>query len=273
MSKQDYLNKAIAEELLSHEIEHIRQSHSIDVIFIELVKIIYWFNPVLILYSRAIRVNHEYLADNGVIGDPCDIKDYADKLLNFISCNRNVPLTSGFNPSLTRKRLIMLTKSKSGRINYRSRILATFGFAACLFMVLGFKPYHLKPTTIEQNISINSEKETEKINTKITSQNKVDGSSPNIKKAESSIKINQTQKRQGKIVKGFVVNKYGKYIQGAQILVSGKKTGISTDFMGHFVLSNISEEDSLTFSYEGYVTQTQKPVFSSEMVVRFIIVE
>ena len=41
----------------------------VDIILIELVKIFYWFNPVHLLYERAIRINHEYLADNGVIND------------------------------------------------------------------------------------------------------------------------------------------------------------------------------------------------------------
>lgn len=145
VSKRDYLNNAIAEELLTHELEHIRQLHSIDIIFIEIVKIIYWFNPILILYSRAIRVNHEYLADNGVIRSSSDIKDYADKLINYISCKRNVPLTSGFNPSMTRKRLIMLTKSRSGMINYGARIFVTLNLAATLILVMSFKPSYSQP--------------------------------------------------------------------------------------------------------------------------------
>jgi bla regulator protein blaR1 len=145
VSKQDYLNNVIAEELLTHELEHIRQSHSIDVIFIELIKIIYWFNPILLLYSRAIRTNHEYLADNGVIRSSSDIKDYADKLINYISCKRNVPLTSGFNPTMTRKRLIMLTKSRSGMINYGARIFVTLILAAALLLILSFKPSYSQP--------------------------------------------------------------------------------------------------------------------------------
>jgi len=145
VSKQDYLNDQIAEELLSHEIEHIRQSHSADVIFIELVKIIYWFNPILILYSKAIRVNHEYLADNAVTKGSSDIKSYAEKLINYIGSKRNIPLTSGFNPSLTRKRLLMLTKSRSGMINYGARIFVTLNLATALLLILSFKPSYSQP--------------------------------------------------------------------------------------------------------------------------------
>jgi len=264
VSKHDYLNNKIAEELISHEIEHIRQSHSIDVIFIELIKIIYWFNPVLILYSRAIRINHEYLADNGVIQETSDVKDYADKLVSFISSKLNVPLTSGFNPSLTRKRLIMLTKSRTGRINYGVRICVTFILASVTFLVLSIKPLYSHPDSPEQSINVFSDLKSNKVND-------IDNSQEKTGKAEPAILLKQTKNNSEKSVKGFVVNKYGKYIEGLQIIVSGKKSGIRTDKMGHFTISNVPEDAMLTFSYEGYVTQTIKPVFTSEMVVRFII--
>ena len=112
LNRDDYHNGKIDKDLLNHEMEHARQSHTIDIILIELVKVFYWFNPVYLLYERAIRINHEYLADNGVISDNSDIKSYADKLLNFITCSSNMSLTSGSNNSFTKMRLIMMMKSK-----------------------------------------------------------------------------------------------------------------------------------------------------------------
>ena len=193
VSKQDYLNNEIAEELLSHELEHIRQSHSIDVIFIELIKIIYWFNPILILYSRAIRTNHEYLADNGVIRRSSDIKDYADKLINYISCKHNVPLTSGFNPSMTRKRLIMLTKSRSGMINYGARIFVTISFATFLFLMMSFKLSYSQPSSTAQSMVVFSDKKSEKVIEADTSQLKKVTVNTEIKNTESGINLNQTK--------------------------------------------------------------------------------
>jgi uncharacterized protein (TIGR02145 family) len=149
--KKDYLNNKIAKELLTHELEHIRQSHSIDVIFIELIQIIYWFNPILILYNRSVRVNHEYLADNGVIQESFDINSYADKLINFISCKRNIPLTSCFNQSLTRKRLIMMTKPKSRNINDGLRITTTLCLVIVIFLILSCIPSNSQPLRIVKN--------------------------------------------------------------------------------------------------------------------------
>lgn len=271
VSKQAYLNNEIAGELLNHELEHIRQAHSLDVIFMELIQIIYWFNPVIILYNRAVRVNHEYLADSGAIQDETDISIYADKLINFITCKRNVPLSSGFNPSLTRKRLIMLTKSRSGRINYFVRIFLTINLAAVIFMILSFKPTYSDPIAAAQNLNEFSILKPAEVYVNDSSNYKIAEEESGKSGIRNDISARETVTAPEKIVKGFVVNKYGKYIEGVKILESGRTSGFVTDEIGHFVLPNVPEDALLTFLLDGYVSQTIKPVFSSEMVVRFVI--
>jgi len=159
VSKQDYLNNKLAMELLAHEFEHIKQSHSIDVIFVELVQILYWFNPILVLYNRAVRVNHEYLADNGVILIYSDITSYAENLINYIGCNINIPLTSGLNQSLTRKRLLMLTKGDANKSVERLRIFITLNLVAFSFLFLSFYPSNPKYLNIDIESNIGNFKE------------------------------------------------------------------------------------------------------------------
>ena len=139
LNRDDYLNNKIDIELLKHEMEHVKQLHSGDIILIEVVKIFYWFNPVHILYDRAIRINHEYLADNVVINYSSDIKSYTDKLLGFIACRSSLSLTSGSNNSFTRMRLIMMLKPGSGRLIYGTRIAFTVCVGVLLFLLLSFK--------------------------------------------------------------------------------------------------------------------------------------
>ncbi len=147
LNRDDYHNGKIDKDLLYHEMEHARQSHTIDIILIELVKVFYWFNPVYLLYERAIRINHEYLADNGVISDNSDIKSYTDKLLNFITCSSNMSLTSGSNNSFTKMRLIMMMKSSSGRFIYGARIAITLCMVIFFTLLLSFKQANTKPIT------------------------------------------------------------------------------------------------------------------------------
>jgi hypothetical protein len=187
INKLDYFNGRVAEELIRHEIEHANHLHSTDIMIIELIRIFYWFNPVLILYDRAIRINHEYLADNGVINGSSDIKDYADKLINYISCKRIVHLTSGFNPSLTRKRLLMLTKTRSGMIYYGTRVLVTISLVAVLFMVLSFTPSYSDPIRTDQDMNVVSDKKSGKAIDTYTNQYKVSSAKTENKKAENGI--------------------------------------------------------------------------------------
>jgi hypothetical protein len=90
------------------------------------------------LYDRAIRINHEYLADNGVINDYSDIKNYTDILLGFISCSSNISLTSGSNNSFTKLRLMMM-KSRSSSYIYGARIAITLCMVTVFFLLLSFK--------------------------------------------------------------------------------------------------------------------------------------
>jgi beta-lactamase regulating signal transducer with metallopeptidase domain len=155
VSKKDYLENRIDKELLNHEVQHIKQAHSIDIIFMELIQSFYWFNPILIFYNKAARVNHEYLADNSVLSNSNDVKSYADILLNFISCNRNIPLTSGFNQSLTRKRLNMMVQPKSKGMISKVRVIITLGLVLILTLILSFKqakPLPITPMTIYKGV-------------------------------------------------------------------------------------------------------------------------
>jgi len=149
LNRDDYINGRIDKELLDHELEHARQSHTTDIILIELLKIFYWFNPVHLLYDRAIRINHEYLADNGVISGRSDIKSYADKLLRFITCRSNMSLTSGSNHSFTKKRLLMISKTKSNSSVYGLRITITLSLILVFSLFLSFKQSDLLPSNKE----------------------------------------------------------------------------------------------------------------------------
>jgi len=111
ISATQYNEQRIEQEVLIHELAHVRQKHSFDVLFIELLQALFWFNPILGLYKKAIRVNHEFLADEAVIATFNDVKHYQLLLLNKISPDNNISLTSSLNYRVTKKRLIMMTKT------------------------------------------------------------------------------------------------------------------------------------------------------------------
>lgn len=106
VSKSSYENAGIENEIIAHEMAHIRQRHSWDILAVEILRCIFWFNPILLFYKKAIQLNHEFLADEAVNTTYKDITTYQwllySKVQNF---NPNFPLCSPFNYSVTAKRL------------------------------------------------------------------------------------------------------------------------------------------------------------------------
>ncbi|MFT6782430.1 MAG: beta-lactamase regulating signal transducer with metallopeptidase domain [Saprospiraceae bacterium] len=115
INKQDYLDGRINEKLLTHELAHADQRHSWDVIFVEFLICIFWFNPLLKIYKQCIQLNHEFLADEVVVNKYQQVKNYQYLLLDTIKNNNQISLASSINFSLTKKRLEMMTKKSTAR--------------------------------------------------------------------------------------------------------------------------------------------------------------
>ncbi|MGH1386076.1 M56 family metallopeptidase [Kordia sp.] len=110
LEKDAYDTHDIAEELYTHELAHVTQKHSLDIILIELIQIVFWFNPLLIYYKKAMQLNHEFLADDAVLKSNTQIPAYQHLLLENAHWNNNLHLASNLNFSVTKKRLQMMTK-------------------------------------------------------------------------------------------------------------------------------------------------------------------
>jgi TonB family protein len=103
-----------AGDIIRHEQNHLKQNHFIDIIFIELVKAFQWFNPVVYLFNRSLRAIHEYQADQECLSSGVPIVNYQSLLLNQVFKSRAFNLTNSFsNPSLIKKRMVMMTKKRT----------------------------------------------------------------------------------------------------------------------------------------------------------------
>ena len=109
--------------ILKHELVHAKQLHSLDILFMELLKIIFWFNPILYLYHNRIVALHEFEAD--FKSADSDRKKYFEVLLcEVLNCN-SISFTNNFyNQSLIKKRIVMLQKSKSKKHGVVKYLLA-----------------------------------------------------------------------------------------------------------------------------------------------------
>ncbi|WP_339836677.1 M56 family metallopeptidase [uncultured Flavobacterium sp.] len=106
--------------LIKHEKVHQKQLHSLDLLFLEILKIVFWFNPMIYIYQKRIVEIHEFEADSNSISE--NKSSYYETLICQIFEVNSISLTNNFyNQSLIKKRLVMLQKSKSkkaGMIKY-----------------------------------------------------------------------------------------------------------------------------------------------------------
>lgn len=118
--------------ILHHEEVHIRQKHSWDVIYFELIKIINWFNPVVYLLQKSLKEVHEFIADQQVANAENGASDYAEFLISNAYGLTPIQLTNSFfNKNLLKRRIIMLYQKRSGKAA-RLKYLLTLPLLAAL---------------------------------------------------------------------------------------------------------------------------------------------
>lgn len=148
INTKDYKNGNIENEILIHEYTHIQQKHSYDILFIEILQIVFWFNPLVFFYRKAIQLNHEFLADEAVINTFKNIPSYQYLLIDKANKIKTYNLTSQFNYSITKKRLIMMTKQKSLR-NALCRQIAIVPVLALSIFIFSTKSFAQDSTTVQ----------------------------------------------------------------------------------------------------------------------------
>lgn len=150
VNEQQFRAGQIKAEILTHELAHVQQKHTLDLLFIELCRTIFWINPALFFYKKAITLNHEFLADGAVLSRFSDILNYQLLLLNKVLNTRLIHLTSNFNYSFTKKRLEMMkTVANSNRQKFMK--FGVFVFLVAAGYIFCSKTY--SQTDIRQNDS------------------------------------------------------------------------------------------------------------------------
>lgn len=126
LNKAQFEHHEIPLEVLLHEETHARQKHSLDIVLIEIVQIVFWFNPLLYFLKRSIKLNHEFLADRAVLNAGSATSDYQKILLAFSTPNGfresvTPSLAHSINYSSTKKRFTaMKTQTSSRAIFFKS---------------------------------------------------------------------------------------------------------------------------------------------------------
>ena len=144
LNKKDFLDGKIDAKIILHEKTHINQKHSIDVLFIELLLCVFWFNPAFYFYKKAMITNHEFLADEAVLQKNQDVENYQKLILTEL-ISEKILFTHPFNLNNTKKRIVMMTTKITKIAKLKSYL--TLPISATLFFAFVEKV----PAKVEMN--------------------------------------------------------------------------------------------------------------------------
>jgi beta-lactamase regulating signal transducer with metallopeptidase domain len=117
------------QQIIQHERAHVAQKHSLDIVFLELVAVVFWWCPVVYFFKKSLRNVHEYAADAAVLRHTTT-PQYGRLLLRQHQSGMSWPLANQFFSQL-KKRILMMTRSQSKRW-----MLAKYALAAPIFLLL-----------------------------------------------------------------------------------------------------------------------------------------
>ncbi|MDG5490314.1 M56 family metallopeptidase [Psychroserpens sp. SPM9] len=124
LNKHKFEHAEIPQEVLLHEQTHAKQKHSLDVLILELTHILFWFNPLIYLLKKEVKLNHEFLADRAVLRNGIQPSAYQQLLLAFSSNASEPQLANAINYSSIKKRFtVMKTNTSKPSIWLRSLLV------------------------------------------------------------------------------------------------------------------------------------------------------
>lgn len=147
-------------EIIRHEFIHVKQLHTVDIIWSEICCILNWYNPFAWMLRHAVRQNLEFIADNKVIEGGLDRKQYQYLLLKVIG-NNHFSIANNFNFSSLKKRIAMMNKIRTARIQL-ARFLFILPLVALLLVAFRQRGEQPPPDKNESTVSIAAQDKAEK---------------------------------------------------------------------------------------------------------------
>ena len=126
-------NENVAPDIIRHELSHIGHRHSWDVLFVEVMMVLQWFNPFIYLYKKELQSLHEYQADRDVVATGVDKRNYMMLILQQCTAVDFSGIGNNFSLILTKKRIKMITKNEKAK-GLWWRLLATLPVLAILLI-------------------------------------------------------------------------------------------------------------------------------------------
>lgn len=226
------------EQIMNHELVHVRRRHWFDLVLAEFVRTFQWVNPFAWVYTRFVRQNHEYLADEEALQRTSDPAVYRAALVNQMMRAPVFALSNSFSYSLNKKRFEMMKKIITSP--YRKlKVLLVLPVFAIVFYAFAEPEYRY--------------------------------AEPPVPNAMSEMTIYQAPAIQQKQIKGIVLDENGKPLKGANVNSTGTSETVrasTTGADGRFILTDVMPDAYVMVFSQGYKPKSVKAVSSEEMTIR-----
>lgn len=213
LSEEDY--EKYPDEILTHEMMHLKSHHSIDLLFMECILWLHWFNPAIWLLKRELKDIHEYQADKGVLTQGVDATKYQLLLVKKAVGSSLYTLANSFNHSKIKKRITMMLKKKS---NPWARLKYLYVLPLAAIAVAAFA----RPEISSELDEISAVKVND-----LTAIMKTEEVKSPEKHPAKEIKV------QGQVLEKST----NAPVVGASVIIKGTTSGTITDLDGNFVIS------------------------------------
>ena len=252
MSVKDY--ESGRQYILTHEQEHIRLGHSYDLLLMQVLKTIQWFNPFVWFISRDLKTIHEYEADQAVINQGIDAKQYQLFLVKKVVGNRLQPFTNNLNHGSLKKRIAMMYQKKSNRwlmlkslcaIPVVALTISAFATPAAM------KPVEELVNTLEEQALPSPVLQSESVIL-----------APTVEAEKGSEDVPEVKEvpdiKPGQVLTGQVTDEKGEPLQTANVTEQDEDGKIYahavTDVNGNFAIKIVNPEHNIRVSYIGCKT-------------------
>ncbi|SDG64840.1 M56 family metallopeptidase [Psychroflexus sediminis] len=143
VNAKTYKKDLIPEVVLEHEKAHLDQKHSIDIVFIELLLVFFWFNPIFYIIRYSMKLNHEFLADRSVIQQGVNTMTYQELILQHATNSYQHSMANTFHFPIIKKRFNIM-KTNTSKANGLLRSLAVIPILTFLIISCGKEEIQLE---------------------------------------------------------------------------------------------------------------------------------
>jgi hypothetical protein len=293
LSRRDYETNDPA--LIAHEQAHIQGYHSVDILLMEMLLAVQWFNPAAWLMSRDLRTIHEYEADAAVLARGIDAHHYLSLLMERANTMNHYALTNGISQKILKSRFLMMARKHSSpsrqlKVVYvlpvigcalmlNARTVVETRFIPSVSTVKVTAADSRRPSIAEKQGHVNDKEEIiiKDMNNpnKQEVRNQEDGMHASVQEqvsvppipaeadndiAQVQSPLEEPQMEAGEApasvrISGTVVDHLGEPVIGAVIKIRGQKRGMVSDINGEFSIS-VPQGSTVDVMYIGVGTES-----------------